>query len=103
MDREADVQKIEDVHTRFDYFKDKKRMENKIKDPRFDLTGELPDTEDEALTTDFEIEADADDPIDATLYKRYKMIQSRLKRDADDIQKDLDSYTEQMKAEVNGD
>jgi len=44
MDREIDLQRIEDVHARFDYFGDKNRMENKIKDERFDLTKEMPDT-----------------------------------------------------------
>jgi hypothetical protein len=31
-------------------------MWNKIKDKRYDLPGEIPDTEDEAWTTDFEID-----------------------------------------------
>lgn len=52
--KEVDTQRIDDVHERFDYFKDEGRMARKIKDPRFDLKGELPDTEDECFTTDFD-------------------------------------------------
>ena len=35
-EREADIDKIEAVHERFDYFKDSDNLERKIKDPRFD-------------------------------------------------------------------
>ena len=54
--QEKDLQRIEDVHARFDKFADKRLMWNKIKDKRYDLPGEIPDTEDEAWTTDFEID-----------------------------------------------
>ena len=91
MDREADVQRIEDVHARFGYFADKKRMANKIKDSRYDLPGEMPDTEDEAMSTDFEI--DEGDPIDTTIYKRYRMLQSRAKEDEKYVNEQLGELT----------
>ena len=77
MDREIDLQRIEDVHARFDYFGDKNRMENKIKDERFDLTKEMPDTQDEAFSTEFE-EEDIE-PADTEIYRQYRLMQREKK------------------------
>jgi len=66
LNQESDVQRVDDVHERFDYFKDDKRMANKKKDPRFDLIGELPDTEDELFSSDNDM--DQMTPQDAELY-----------------------------------
>ena len=37
LDKEFDYDRINKIHDRFDYFKDKDKMEQKIKDKRFDL------------------------------------------------------------------
>lgn len=71
MDREFEVQRIDDVHERFGYFADEARMKNKVKDKRYDLPGLAPDTEDEAFTTEFEVDVD---PADTELYKQYKLM-----------------------------
>lgn len=54
-------------------------MANKVKDPRYDITGELPETEDELFSTDFEMDDMA--PQDAELYRRYKMMSYRTKHE----------------------
>lgn len=77
--REKDIQRIEDVHERFGYFADEGRMRNKIKDKRFDLPEEIPDTEDEAFTTEFEDSDIAEE--DTELYRMYRMMQSRSRLD----------------------
>lgn len=59
--KEFDIQRIDDVHERFDYFKEEGKMARKIKDHRYDLKGEIPDTEDECFTTDFDDEIDLQD------------------------------------------
>ena len=41
-------------------------MANKVKDKRYDLAGPAPDTEDEAWTTDFEVDVD---PADTEIYQ----------------------------------
>ncbi len=48
-------------------------MFNKIKDKRYDLPGKIPDSEDEAFTTDFEVDME---PENTELYKQYKFMQS---------------------------
>ena len=45
---------VEDAHARFDVFSDQRTMHNKVKDPRYDLTGPLPDMEDEVFSTDLD-------------------------------------------------
>jgi hypothetical protein len=70
------MQRIEDVHTRFDYFGDKRLMANKLKDARFDLPGEIPDTEDENFSTDFDVDVN---PADTELYRHYKILQMETK------------------------
>ena len=93
------MQRIEDVHARFGYFKDKKRMANKIKDSRYDLPGEMPDTEDEAMSTDFEI--DEGDPIDTTIYRRYRLMQSKAKEDEKYVNEQLDELGTLMRQAAN--
>ena len=84
MDREVDIQRFEDVHERFGKVTDKKRMKNRIKDPRFDDLEKLAqDTEDEAFTTDFE---DDVDPQDQEIYKMYKLIYHEGKEDEEEAQ-----------------
>ena len=71
LDKEFDEQRIYDVHERFDYLKNDQKMANKIKDARYDITGQLPDSEDEAFTTDLEVDFD---PADQEMYKQYKLL-----------------------------
>jgi len=80
---ELDLQRIEDVHERFGYFKDANRMSNKRRDPRFDLPGSVPDTEDEMFTTDFE--GDDVEPENLELYKQYKIMQQKTKMEQKEI------------------
>ena len=89
LDREFDIQKVEDAHTRFDYFKNYNRMFNKIKDKRFD--GNNPeDTQDEVLSTDFE--DDGIQPLDTEIYRSYRLIQAKEK----ERQKDIDARVKKM-------
>ena len=65
LDRELDVQKIEDVHERFEYLYNKDYMANKPKDPRYDTTEALPNTEEEEFSTDLDEDVN---PADQELY-----------------------------------
>mmetsp|Transcript_22351 Transcript_22351/g.27469 ORF Transcript_22351/g.27469 Transcript_22351/m.27469 type:complete len:114 (+) Transcript_22351:818-1159(+) len=86
--QEVDLQRIEDVHDRFGYFKQENRMANKVKDKRYDLaTDHIPDTEDECFTTEFEI--DDMDPQDIELYKRYKLMHESIKEDQEYIDEQM--------------
>lgn len=60
-DNEGDEQLYQRVHDRFLRYGDKAMMENKIKDKRFDHGGPAPDSEDEAFSTDFDIDVDIQD------------------------------------------
>ena len=58
-----------------DFFKDKGKMEKKIKDPRFDRAELDPDTSDECFTTELsDLEGD-------NLYRKYKFLQHEAKED----------------------
>ena len=46
-------------------------MRNKIKDKRYDLPGHKEDTEDEAFSTDFDIDVN---PADTQLYHHYRLM-----------------------------
>ena len=97
--KEADIDRIEKVHARFDYFADKGQMSNKIKDPRFDLPGDIPDSEDEAWTTDFDGEVDAQD---IELYKMYRLMQLRQKDDKKHLKALETEYRDGLKAQATG-
>ena len=71
LDKEVDIQRVEDVHDRFGYFDDEKNTRNKIKDKRYDLPGFAPDTEDEAFSTDFDVDLN---PADTEMYRHYKLM-----------------------------
>ena len=74
MNKEVDIDRINAVHDRFDYFKDP-QMEKKIKDKRFDKKEADTDTSDECFTTDLsDLEAD-------NVYRRYKLIHREAKED----------------------
>ena len=75
MDKEADIDRIEAIHDRFDFFKDKDKLEKKIKDERFDRHEPDTDTSDECFTTDFS-DMEAND-----VYRRYKLLQRETKED----------------------
>ena len=51
-------------------------MERKIKDERYDLKGELPDSEDEIIFSD-----EFSDPEADLIYKKYKMMNYEAKND----------------------
>jgi len=72
MEKEYDIQKVDDLHAKFDYYGDKNRMANKIKDKRYDLIDEHQDTEDEMFSTD--LDEPAIDNIDVSIYRRYKIL-----------------------------
>ena len=99
--QEYDTQRVDDVHERFGYFKDERRMANKIKDKRYDITGELPETEDELFSTEFEIDEMA--PEDATLYKRYKLMSYRTKMDDKQVKEQMTIYAKSVRAQIEGD
>ena len=62
-------------------------MKNKIKDPRYDLTGELPDSEDEAFSTDFDVDVN---PADTEIYRQYKIMQLNVKVDQKHVDEQLE-------------
>jgi len=68
-------------------------MRNKFKDPRFDLTGELNDTEDDAFSTDLDVDVN---PADTELYRQYKIMQVNVKVDREYIDKEIGILTKSM-------
>ena len=74
-DKEVDYDRIQAVHDRFDYFKDKDKMEKKIKDKRYDITGHPSDTSDDLFTTELSDEADNH------IYRQYKLHHYEAKRE----------------------
>ena len=98
---EIEEKRVDDVHEKFDYFKDQRRMANKVKDQRFDITGELPETEDELFSTEFEIDDMA--PEDAELYRRYKLMSYRTKLDEKEMQEQMRVYAQSVRATIEQD
>ena len=91
---------MDDAHTRFDYFKDNKKMQNKVKDPRYDLTGPIV-TEDEYMTTDID---DSDiDGQDREIYRKYKAVQSINKEEVKDMDEEFKKFHRSAKAYAHGD
>lgn len=76
-------------------------MANKVKDPRYDITGELPETEDELFSTDFEMDDMA--PQDAELYQRYKMMSYRTKHEEKVIDEQMEIFAASIRAHHEGD
>ena len=68
-------------------------MRNKVKDPRYDLPGESPDSEDEAFSTDFDVDVN---PADTEMYRQYKIMQLNVKVD----QKYVDEQLENLRKGV---
>jgi len=68
-------------------------MRNKVKDPRYDLPGERPDSEDEAFSTDFDVDVN---PADTEMYRQYKIMQLNVKVD----QKYVDEQLENLRKGV---
>ena len=100
LDQEYEWQKVDDAHTRFDYFKDDKKMQNKVKDPRYDLTGPIV-TEDEYMTTDID---DSDiDGQDREIYRKYKAVQSINKEEVKDMDEEFKKFHRSAKAYAHGD
>jgi len=62
-------------------------MKNKIKDPRYDLAGEIPDSEDEAFSTDFDVDVN---PADTEIYRQYKIMQLNVKVDQKHVDEQLE-------------
>ena len=94
MDREVDLERVKEIQDRFDYFKDKDKMENKIKDERFDLPGPLPDTSDEYFTTELS------DPDDNLVYRNYKLLSYETKEDHRALEKKQEELKAAMKEQV---
>lgn len=86
LDKEYDINKLNQVADRFNYFANDKNMRNKIKDKRYDLPGHKEDTEDEAFSTDFDIDVN---PADTQLYHHYRLMQMRQKEDMAAIEEKL--------------
>ena len=90
------MQTVEDAHTRFDYFKDDRKMHNKVKDPRYDLTRPKNDTEDEYVTTDMD---DSDiDPEDRHTYRKYRALQSMNEAEVKDYDEVIKKFNHSAKA-----
>ena len=100
LDQEYEWQKVEDAHTRFDYFKDNRKMHNKVKDKRYDLT-KAQCSDDEYMTTDLD---DSDiDPADSEIYRKYKAVQSINKEEVKDMDEELKKFHRSAKAWAAGD
>jgi hypothetical protein len=67
-DKEFDINRIQAIHDRIDYFKDADKMDGKIKSDTYDLKDEPYATEDDVLSTELS------DPGDADIYRKYKLI-----------------------------
>lgn len=50
--KEADYDRLKNIHNRFDYFLDEKKMHGKIKSEQYDVQNEYRVTEEEAVTTE---------------------------------------------------
>ena len=74
-EKEVDIDRIEAVHDRFDYFKNPDNLQKKIKDERFDRHEADADTSDECFTTDFS-DMEAND-----VYRRFKLLSKEAKDD----------------------
>ena len=67
-EKEADVDRINAVHDRIDYFKNPDKMADKMKSAMYDLKDTAYATEDDVLSTDLSDGGDAD------IYRKYKLI-----------------------------
>ena len=99
-DKEFDWQKIEDVHDRFGYLKNEKKMATKVKDKRYDLPGFVPDTEDEAFSTDLEVDMD---PADTEIYRHYRLVNHEIKEEQKEIDASIHELRKYMEASTRGD
>lgn len=67
-EKEADIDRVNAVHDRIDYFKNPDMMADKMKSDIYDLKDSPYATEDDVLSTDLSDSGDAD------LYRKYKLI-----------------------------
>jgi len=67
LDKEADYQKLANIHNRFDYLYDKDAMKGKLKSEKYDLDKVQRDEEEQDISTELT------DPNDNELYVRYKL------------------------------
>ena len=93
MDREVDLDKVNEIHDYFDAIKNPQMMANKPKDSRDEVVGTVPDSDDENFSTDFEIDAD---PNDTMVYRQYRTMMTRNMEE----QKVLDEREESLAEDV---
>ncbi len=83
------------VHDRFEYFKDPDNMEDKWS-TEHDLKDRLPDSNEEALSTDFSNDEHDD------MYRRYKLLQKQMEREKHEEYINYDEMVQTMKAQKRG-
>jgi hypothetical protein len=94
-EKEHDYNEMQRVQKRFDYFKDPNNMEDKWSS-EFDLKDTLPDSNEEALSTDFSNDEHDD------MYRRYKLLQKKMEQQKEVEYIHYDEMVQTLKAQKRG-